>query len=128
MLPETFGELLVPAVLAGVVWMFVGAVLFRFGKEFTAEEKQRIMAVLTVVSGAVVALVQVLPPETTEQLAALYAAVRPLLEFILGTVLTGGVGYVVNQGAYRVFRAVVPRELPDDAAREGRDTRHPVVG
>lgn len=129
MLPETFDALLVPSVLAGVVWMFVALVMFRFGRDFTAEEKQRIMAALTVISGAVVALVQVLPPEQVAQLSALYDAVRPLLEFVLGTILGGGTAYTVNQGVYRLYRAIVPKQVATpEFAREGTDTRFPVVG
>lgn len=128
MLPETFDALLVPAVLAGVVWMFVALVLFKFGIELTDTEKQRTMAVLTVISGALVALVQVLPPEQQQQLASVYQVVRPVLEFVLGTILAGGTAYTVNQGAYRVYRYVVPKEDPVRAMQEGRDKKYPVVG
>ncbi len=111
MLPEVFDGLLVPSVLAGILWMFIAGVLFKFGHELSSERKTMVMVGLSVFSGALVALVNTLPPEQFDQLAQVYGAVRPLLNFILLTVLGSGTAFVTSQGAYRGYRWVVPERL-----------------
>lgn len=109
MLPETFDALLVPSVLAGILWMFLALALFRFGIEVDEEMKQKILWGMSICAGAVIAAVNTLPPEHFEWLAQLYATLRPFLEFVLQATLGAGVAYVASQASYRAFRALVPK-------------------
>ena len=92
MFPETFNELLVPAVLVGI---FISVVLSKLDwyQNQDGAAKQRIYAILTFLALVLVAAFNTFVPEdVTVQIGGYYLALRPLLELLFGGAAATWVG------------------------------------
>ena len=113
MFPETFNELLMPAVLVGI---FVSVVLSNIDSYniLPAEIQRRIVGVLTIlVTAAIAAFNYFVPEGVALQIGDYYLVIRPLLELLFSG---SAAVYTGSQVWYRVAGKPLFADISDKAA------------